>query len=74
MGATFTNLSCEDLCELMCGKPEEDDEMGGRGGNGSRNVNNGIPAERPTKEQLIKDIKALKGKDLEAAIDRLDSF
>ena len=24
MGKTFYNLSCEDLCDLMCGKPEKD--------------------------------------------------
>ena len=24
MGITFENLSMEDLCDLMCGKPEED--------------------------------------------------
>lgn len=24
MGATFENLTLEQLCDLMCGKPEED--------------------------------------------------
>ena len=27
MGATFYDLTCEELCELMCGKPEEDEEI-----------------------------------------------
>jgi len=26
MGLTLENLTCEELCELMCGAPEEDDE------------------------------------------------
>ena len=26
MGAEFTNLTEEELCDLMCGKPEEDEE------------------------------------------------
>jgi len=26
MGKTFYDLTCEELCELMCGAPEEDDE------------------------------------------------
>ena len=26
MGKTLYDLTCEELCELMCGKPEEDDE------------------------------------------------
>lgn len=26
MGMTFENLSCEDLCDLMCGIPEDDGE------------------------------------------------
>ena len=29
MGKEFTNLSQEDLCDLMCGKPEEDIYEGG---------------------------------------------
>ena len=29
MGKEFTNLSQEDLCDLMCGKPEEDIDEGG---------------------------------------------
>lgn len=24
MGMIFENLTCEELCDLMCGKPEED--------------------------------------------------
>ena len=27
MGAVFENLTCEELCDLMCGKPEEDGEQ-----------------------------------------------
>lgn len=27
MGAVFYDLSPEELCDLMCGKPEEDDDM-----------------------------------------------
>ena len=26
MGMTWTNLTCEELCDLMCGAPEEDYE------------------------------------------------
>lgn len=26
MGATFENLTWDDLCDLMCGKPEDDSE------------------------------------------------
>ena len=26
MGKTFYDLTCEELCELMCGAPEEDCE------------------------------------------------
>ena len=26
MGAVFENLTCEELCDLMCGKPEDDYE------------------------------------------------
>ena len=26
MGKTFYDLTCEELCELMCGKPEEEEE------------------------------------------------
>lgn len=26
MGATFNNLTWDDLCDLMCGKPEDDME------------------------------------------------
>ena len=26
MGQTFENLTWDDLCDLMCGKPEEDEE------------------------------------------------
>ncbi len=26
MGMEFTNLTEEQLCDLMCGKPEEDEE------------------------------------------------
>lgn len=26
MGAVFENLILEELCDLMCGKPEEDEE------------------------------------------------
>ena len=26
MGMELTNLTWEELCELMCGKPEEDEE------------------------------------------------
>lgn len=26
MGLTLENLTIEELCELMCGAPEEDDE------------------------------------------------
>ena len=26
MGKEFTNLTWEDLCDMMCGKPEEDME------------------------------------------------
>lgn len=26
MGMTFENLTEEELCDLMCGKPEEDEE------------------------------------------------
>lgn len=26
MGMTFENLTCEELCDLMCGKPEEEEE------------------------------------------------
>ena len=26
MGAVFENLTEEDLCDLMCGKPEDDEE------------------------------------------------
>lgn len=26
MGMVFENLTCEELCDLMCGKPEEDPE------------------------------------------------
>ena len=26
MGKTFENLTCEELCDLMCGNPEEDEE------------------------------------------------
>ena len=26
MGMTFYDLTCEELCELMCGKPEDDYE------------------------------------------------
>ena len=25
MGAVFENLTCEELCDLMCGKPEEEE-------------------------------------------------
>ena len=25
MGAVFENLTCEELCDLMCGKPEVDE-------------------------------------------------
>ena len=28
MGMTFENLTEEELCDLMCGKPEEDEEDG----------------------------------------------
>lgn len=28
MGMEFTNLTEEELCDLMCGKPEEDEEDG----------------------------------------------
>ena len=27
MGMVFYNLSLEDLCDLMCGKPEDDEEV-----------------------------------------------
>ena len=27
MGAVFTDLTCEELCDLMCGKPEEEYEV-----------------------------------------------
>lgn len=26
MGKTFENLTWEELCDLMCGKPEDDEE------------------------------------------------
>ena len=26
MGKTFKNLTWEELCDLMCGKPEDDEE------------------------------------------------
>lgn len=26
MGKEFHDLTCEELCDLMCGKPEEDEE------------------------------------------------
>lgn len=26
MGLTLIGLTCEELCDLMCGAPEEDDE------------------------------------------------
>ena len=26
MGKEFYDLTCEELCELMCGKPEEDED------------------------------------------------
>lgn len=26
MGKTFENLTLEELCDLMCGDPEDDDE------------------------------------------------
>lgn len=26
MGMTWTDLTCEELCDLMCGTPEEDEE------------------------------------------------
>ena len=25
MGAVFENLTCEELCDLMCGKPEDEE-------------------------------------------------
>lgn len=28
MGMEFTNLTEEELCDLMCGKPEEEEEDG----------------------------------------------
>ena len=46
MGLTLYNLSCEELCDLMCGKPEEDYDMAKgnskltqRGGNNLAGVN-----------------------------------
>lgn len=32
MGKEFTNLTEEELCDLMCGGPEEDEEDGKRRG------------------------------------------
>ena len=29
MGMEFTNLTEEELCDLMCGKPEEEEEVNG---------------------------------------------
>lgn len=26
MGMTFYDLTCEELCDLMCGDPEDDDD------------------------------------------------
>lgn len=26
MGMEFENLTCQELCDLMCGKPEEEDD------------------------------------------------
>lgn len=40
----------------------------------AKEKNTGIPSTMPTKEQLLKKIKKLKGKDLEDAIYRLDSL
>ena len=45
--------------------------MGGRGGSGSRN-STGIPSSMPSKEEVLKAAKALKGKALEKAITELE--
>ena len=31
MGMTFENLSCEELCDLMCGIPDGEEEDDGTG-------------------------------------------
>lgn len=36
MGKTFYDLSCEELCDLMCGKPEEDFEVENMGRGSSK--------------------------------------
>ena len=35
MGMTFENLTMEDLCDLMCGIPEDDGEEEDEDGHGS---------------------------------------
>lgn len=47
--------------------------MGGRSSVGTRNSNStGIPDSRPSKEEVLKAAKALKGEDLERAITALE--
>ena len=53
------------LAEKLNGKVEKVDKL---------MKEKGIPSTMPTKEQLLAQIKKLKGKDLEDAISRLDSM
>ena len=70
MGKTFYDLSCEELCDLMCGNPEEDFEVeymgrgsskaGGAGGNAAAsNEFSNYPADFGI--QGIKELKDFEG-------------
>ena len=52
MGMTFENLTYEQLCDLMCGKPEE--EEGCQYTKQSQVVTNGARAERHTMGKALK--------------------
>lgn len=79
MGQTFINLTCEQLCDLMCGKPEDDyEEMEEkRMGRGSSKMNgSGTAATGPavevelTEEQMVAEME----QEFEKINKTLDEF
>lgn len=51
MGKTFENLTPEQLCDLMCGKPEEDYECQSEK---SKVDTDGVRVENSTKEKVLR--------------------
>lgn len=51
MGLTLENLTPEQLCDLMCGKPEEDYECQSEK---SKVDTGGVRVENSTKEKMLK--------------------